>query len=219
MPAYFNLSLLFRRKDIYHTFVKDFYEAMEDAGIKFKSGFWGFEGDSWEEIIKWNQEKLEQNFCLGCTQHHKHGYKQMLYDFYVFSEARGFWMNRYPEADAFTYEFIVPEDEVVCYECVGKEVLENGFPCEVLKERFLEEKVNVLVEAAKKIWQFPYVKAVQTGLEESSASAGLTELETGGLPNIQPFAIVEEIGAAAEASRYPAIPMEGRKGILLRSRI
>lgn len=218
MAAYFNLSMQFQRKNIYHTFVKDFYGVLEDVGMKFKSGFWGFEGDSLEEIIEWNQEKLEQNFCLGYTQHHKHDYKQVVYDFYGFSEARGFWMNQYPEGNAFTYEFIVPEDEVVSYKCSGKQLLEDGSLCEVLTENFLEEQVNILLTAAKKIWQFPYVCSIQTGLEASSASAGLTELDMGGIPNIQPFAIVEETSVAVKESKCLAIPMEGRKGILFRRR-
>ena len=45
MPAYFNLSVQFRRDELYPTFVKDFYALLDEAGMKFQSGYWGFEED------------------------------------------------------------------------------------------------------------------------------------------------------------------------------
>ena len=40
MPAYFNLSLQFERKSLYSDFVKDFFEALEQAGMQYLSGYW-----------------------------------------------------------------------------------------------------------------------------------------------------------------------------------
>ena len=58
MPAYFNLSVQFRRDALYPTFVKDFYTELDKAGMKFFSGYWGYEEDSLEETIEWNQRIL-----------------------------------------------------------------------------------------------------------------------------------------------------------------
>ena len=37
MPAYFNLSVQFRRDELYPTSVKDFYALLDEAGMKFQS--------------------------------------------------------------------------------------------------------------------------------------------------------------------------------------
>ena len=97
MPAYFNLSVQFRRDALYPTFVKDFYTELDKAGMKFFSGYWGYEEDSLEETIEWNQRKLEADFNLGFTEHCSHDYKQVVYKLSGYSEVRGFWMNNYPE--------------------------------------------------------------------------------------------------------------------------
>lgn len=95
MPAYFNLSVQFRRDELYPTFVKDFYALLDEAGMRFQSGYWGFEEDSLEETTEWNQRKLEEDFNLGFTEHHSHDYKQVIYKFGGYSEVRGFWMMQF----------------------------------------------------------------------------------------------------------------------------
>lgn len=201
MPAYFSISLQFKRSDIYDLFVKDFHSVLDKAGVKFKSGYWGFEGDSCEEIIEWNQKKLEQNFKLGYTQHHKHDYKQTLYDFGGFTEVRGFWMNNYPEKKTFSYEIIIPEDDVLSQE----------YPVS-----FKKEKMNELLEAMKKIWQFPYVRTIQTGLEGDTAATCLAELAKGERPNIRPFAVIEENLYCFKDENYLVDTIPERKGVLLK---
>ena len=96
MPAYFNLSLEFERENLYLDFMEDFFEFLEQTGLRYLSGYWGAEKNSGDEIIRWNQSKLEQDFQLGFTEHYSHDYKQVLYSFRGYSEVRGFWMNQYP---------------------------------------------------------------------------------------------------------------------------
>lgn len=202
MPAYFNLSVQFRRDELYPTFVKDFYALLDEAGMKFQSGYWGFEEDSLEETTEWNQRKLEEDFNLGFTEHHSHDYKQVIYKFGGYSEVRGFWMNNYPEDGEFTHEIIIPESDV----------LAKGYPV-----RFKEERIEELLGFSKRIWQFPPVRAIQTGLEIEDDSAGLAELAQGGFPNAWPFAIVEDSRACYEDSIYDIQPItEGKKGLLFR---
>lgn len=200
MPAYFNLSVQFRRKDLYPLFVRDFYAMLDRAGMAFQSGYWGFEKDSLEEIIEWNQRKLEDDFKLEFTEHHSHDYKQVIYGFGSYSEVRGFWMNNYPESGAFTHEIILPESDV----------LEKEYPA-----KFKKEKMEELLELTMRIWQFPLVKAIQTGLEGNDASVSLSKLTEGEYPNILPFALVEDMGNHYEGSicniRHLA---DGRNGLL-----
>lgn len=177
MPAYFNLSLEFERKDLYPHFVSDLFEILEQAGLEYLSGYWEAEGDSRDEIIRWNQKKLEQDFQLGFTEHHSHDYKQVLYSFGGYSEVRGFWMNQYPEKGCFTYEIIIPEEDVLEHE--GGEILKK-------------EHEKILIELAERIWEFPYVKAIQTGIEGDDASTGISEFEQGKAPNMYSFAVLEE---------------------------
>ena len=99
MPCYFSMDLVFRRKDLCPTFVAGFHDALTQAGLPFRSGFWGCEGSTLPEIIAWNQGKLEDDFRLGFTEHYAHGYRQVLFDCGGFSEVRGFWQNQCPGAE------------------------------------------------------------------------------------------------------------------------
>lgn len=200
MPAYFNLSVQFQRDELYSLFVKDFYAMLDEAGMAFQSGCWEFEKESLEETIKWNQKKLEENFNLGFAQQSRYDYRQVRYDFGSYSEVRGFWMNQYPETGEFTHEIIIPESEV----------LEKEYPA-----KFKKEKIGELLEFSKKIWQFPPVRAIQTGLEIEDTTVGLVEIAEGGYPNIWPFAIVKETGICYKDSIYDLRPInEGKRGLL-----
>ena len=107
------MGLVFRRKDLYPTFVADFHDALTRTGLPFRSGFWGCEDSTLPEIITWNQAKLEGDFRLGFTEHHSHGYQQVLFDCDGFSQVRGFWQNRCPGANQFSFYIIVPEDDLL----------------------------------------------------------------------------------------------------------
>lgn len=99
MPAYFNLSVQFRRDALYPTFVKDFYTELDKAGMKFFSGYWGYEEDSLEETIEWNQRKLEADFNLGFTEHCSHDYKQEIHLFlshFIRSRENNSWVSETP---------------------------------------------------------------------------------------------------------------------------
>lgn len=212
MPSYFNISIQFRRKDLYPCFVQDFYSALFDAGMQFCSGYWESEKNSYEEIVAWNQKKLEQNFVLGYDQHVKHDYKQMLYDFAGFSEVRGYWMNEEPEKGVFSYEVIIPDDEVFeGYE----EIISEG----EIEERYVwlyeREKMEGLIKLAEGIWQFPCVRAIQTGLE-LDVETKLGALEKGAEPSVRPFAILDKIRYALDEKEYLAERVAGRDGVVIR---
>ena len=177
MPAYFDMSLQFRREDLYPSFMADFDAHLERAGLGFRSGCWEDKGLSQAEIAAWNQKRLNEDFVLGMTTHRSHDYKQTLYRFGDYEEVRGFWMNQHPGKGVFTYFIIVPESEVLTRE---------GSDC------FRPERAAELLELAKGLWQFPSVRAIQTGLELSDGPAGLKALEAGEAPYTEPFAILEQ---------------------------
>lgn len=179
IPSYFNISILFQRKDIYETFVYDFYSHLKKCGLKFLSGF-SNESEkeySFEEITFINQRKLEENFELGFDEDCSDNYRQIYYSLDNFSETRGFWLNNYPCSGEFTYEIIIPESEL------KTRLVSFGFD---------KEKIGRIIKLSEKIWEFQYVRAIQTGLEENDATVNLSELKAGTFPNCVSFAITEE---------------------------
>lgn len=180
MPAYFNMTIQFLRSDIYSKFMRDFYAHLDKCGLKFKSGIDCIKKCSSDDIADINQKKLDENFKLGFTQHRSFEYKQIYYSFGSYSEVRGFLLNNYPQKNEFTYEIIIPEDELIIY---------HGM---YMKSTFDREKMNEIIKLAIKIWEFPYARAIQTGLEDSDCSISISEIKSGVCPNCMPFAVTEK---------------------------
>lgn len=204
MPAYFNLSLVFERKDIYSEFTHDINELLQKAGLKFKSGYYESENFSLEEILSWNQKHLENNFHLGFTEHHSHDYKQVLFDYGTFSEVRGFWLNNYPEEDEFTLEIIIPEEDILEYDGNVK----YGYS-------YKEKEIELLINTSIILWNSSLVKTIQTGLECCDAVLSISGLWAGEIPNMYPFAIVPDKFAEQLQKRGMNIEKLDGNGILV----
>lgn len=185
MPAYFNMSLEFQRKDIYPMFTRDFHELLQKTGLKFQSGFWGSENNSLEEILEWNQNHLENNFELGFEEHYSKDYKQMLFIYDGFSYVRGFWLNNYPSESEFIFEIIIPESEILEYDCDSQPEKEYGI-C------YKQQAIDRLVNSALELWKSPLVKSIQTGLEAVDGVSSVAEMRSGKEPFVYPFAIVSD---------------------------
>lgn len=199
MPAYFDMSLQFLRKDLYPDFIADFDAHLERSGLWFSSGYWEDEGLSRAEIAAWNQKKLEADFVLGMTTHRSQDYKQTLYDFGGYEEVRGFWMNQYPDGGQFNYSIIIPESEVVD---------EDDYT--VIRP----DQAERLRELAEKLWQFPAVKAIQSGMEEDDHTK-LRMLRKGVPACVRPLAILErDCHPCDDGSRVIELT-QGRPGLLL----
>lgn len=199
MPAYFEMSLQFLRKDLGPDFIANFDAHLERSGLVFGDGFWEDEGLSQGEIAVWNQKKLEADFVLGMTTHRSHDYKQALYDFGGYGEVRGFWMNQYPDGGQFNYSIIIPESEVV-----------DGDNYTI----FLPGRAAQLRELAEKLWQFPAVKAIQTGMEEDDHTK-LRMLRKGVPACVRPFAILERDCHPYDDGSQVIELTQGRPGLLL----
>lgn len=203
MPAYFNLTVQFLRQDLKPLFVKEFHQVLEQAGLHFKCGCWNAEADSQEAIMEWNQNLLEQDFDLGETESYLNDYKQVLFQYGGYREVRGFWMNRYPEDENFSFEIIVPESEVL-------ELTDTTF--------FNESRIRGWVECARIIWLFEPVKSIQTGLELSDAPTGTKEMEQGREPLAFPFAVIGgQLSGVVDRNFYKIKEVE-RGGIIVETK-
>ena len=181
MPAYFNMSLVFRREDLYPAFVADLHGALAQAGLSFRSGFWRCETMTLPEITAWNQARLEETFRLGLTAY-ADGYRQVCFHCGGFSEVRGFWLSQCPGDRTFTFCIIVPEDDL----------LTGGWQLP-----FLTPQARYWAAAAEALWTaFPPIRSIQTGLEDSPPAA---DLDQGECPRILPFAVLP-------AARRPLLP-------------
>ncbi len=76
---YFTLAVECGRNHIYPDIVKDFYELLKSQGFRFVSGFWEHAGESYEAILKTNQDKLEKNIAISGDDT-KDDYFQLLFD-------------------------------------------------------------------------------------------------------------------------------------------
>lgn len=200
MPAYFSLTFeLNKSQDAVSTFC----ETLIHSGLVFKSGYWGFENDSFDDIIIWNQKKLDEDFELGYTEHHSHDYKQMLFDFFDFSEVRLFVMN-YRKKRTFSFELIVPEDDLLDY------TEENEGKYSVRRKT---ERMEQLKSVAKKMWVGTAALAIQTGWEESDIPPSAVEIAKGIKPQIEPFCIIN----SSSYEKEPALVYEyiERSGVLI----
>ena len=203
MPAYFSLSLEFSRKEISADFMRNFHNVLELAGLPFKSGYWHSEREDLQKILAWNQKKLEQDFKLGYDENGAHDYRQMLFRSDDFSEVRGFWLNRYPVREEFTFEIIIPESELFSGEFFF------GNVC-------IPKKMQIIREIACKLWESVPVLTIQTEPEIADETASYQEILTGQkLPNACPFAIVsEQVAQKHDFVQFQKIKI-GRNGILL----
>ncbi|ADL35796.1 hypothetical protein bpr_III108 [Butyrivibrio proteoclasticus B316] len=174
---YFSMTIECSRSSIYPSIVRDFYELLTSQGFRFVSGFWDYTDVSYENIIKTNQKKLEESYVRPYgTDDLKDDYIQLLFDYDGNQETRSYICNS-PEEDVFTFEIIIPEEDLLSYE--------NG------KIHYVESKINTLIELAKKIWELPFVDVVQTFLEYSDIPKTFDELK-GGIEAlaVEPFAII-----------------------------
>ena len=175
MPAYFSICFECEKKKIYKDLVHDFCQGLLENGFAFLSGYWGYEEDSLADIITWNQRKLEENFQLDRAEHHSHGYKQLLFSYGDFSEVRLFLLN-FREEERFSFVVIIPEDELISWK--------KGVP------DYDGAKIDRLVQVCERMWQQPYVGAIQTELELSDPVPQAEEIRDGAAPGVEPFAIL-----------------------------
>lgn len=178
MPAYFSITFELNKSS---TAIGDFFDALGKSGLKFKSGFWGFENDTLEDITKWNQSKLDEDFKLGLTEHYSHNYKQALFDYSNFTEVRVFILNNAGES-TFFFHLIIPEDDFVEFR------EENGQNI----ERRLQKRMDCLKQLAKNVWTYSSILTIQTAWECSSGTIKYDKIAPSYPPQVEPFSIIPQ---------------------------
>lgn len=184
MPAYFSIGFELNKSK---TVINDFCNTLIKSGLVFKSGYWMFENDSFDDIIAWNQEKLDNNFQLGDAEDFSHDYKQILFDFADFSEVRLYLINNQKYSTVHFY-LIIPEDDFFSYgdkDLSTQKIIDNR----VVPKR-LYQKMDLVKDFVVKIWENSSSLAIQTGWETSNLPALLKEIEEGVPPLCEPLCIM-----------------------------
>lgn len=196
MPAYYSVMFELKKSP---TAIEDFLDAFVRSGPVFKSGY-GYESDSREDILKWNQNKLNEDFELGYEEDCSHDYKQMLFDFSDFSHVRLFINNRQNEPTFYMY-LLVPEDDLLEYVEKSKSNPIKPRQFEVDRIRYSAEndayselqrqdRMDLLKQLAKNVWQNAPVLAIQTGWEDHDEPVKYRDISAKCSPLTQPFSIV-----------------------------
>jgi hypothetical protein len=115
MPAYTTVAFQFR-KESRGDLVRRFYEAFSSEGLIFsRVHAWGCDPSmGLEEIIEWNQQKLDEDFILGYDDDVSNDYRQVHLAGHTFSECRIYIMNGRLSV---AFHCIVPEAEVSPHSC------------------------------------------------------------------------------------------------------
>lgn len=176
MPAYLDLAFQYNKKKLTGQTVRAFCDALLDSGCSFTEGYWGSEGDSYDEIISWNQQKLEQNFELGRTEHYSHDYKQMCFQYAAFSETRLFIGNQ-QEDTHFSFDLIFPQNDL----------FDEDAPKPWVLRADQLEKVETL---AIHLWETGTMDCIQACWELSDGPVSYRDIAAGSPPQIAPFCII-----------------------------
>lgn len=174
MPAYFSVEFQYTKKDIGK--IREIYNALLACGLKFKSGYYGSENDSWDDIIAWNQSKFDDDFELGYEEHYSHDFKQILFDFYDFSEVRLFIVNLHG-ASEISFHLIIPEADLIG----------NTKPCDTMMQT---DKMKLIKQLAIDMWRHGGICSIQVGWEGSECAVSMEEMINGIKPIAEPFAVV-----------------------------
>jgi hypothetical protein len=164
-------------------YVKSIYAAIIDAGFPFKSGHWFHKDATLDEIIVWNQAKLEAGFQLGDTEHVRNDYMQIMFHAEQYEQMRGFWMYNENEIQ---FVLIVPESDIFAPNC------DVFMPMDASPNRediIQENKIAAIRELAIKIWNSGLADIIQSNLE-SSGSRSIDAVMNGKSLSIEPFAII-----------------------------
>ncbi|WP_346355488.1 hypothetical protein [Azotosporobacter soli] len=173
MPAYFTVEFSFCKSVLYSDFVQDIYQVFFAQGMVFKEGFWHGKDMKLQEIIRWNQNKLEAGFSFGLEEDVKLDYRQITLTHPDYSELRLLWSGA---ANEICLSLLIPEEDII----VGAE-----------DYAFIPEKIMYVMQVAQAVWLTGKAALVQSCLELEGVIS-LYQATEGVCPCIDPFAIVAE---------------------------
>jgi hypothetical protein len=173
MPAYCKLSLSYDRAALPPDFIRCLYQTVLDGDFAYGGVLaWYCPGDvELEEVIRWNQERLDRDFVLGFKEHVANDYRQVIAKHPRFRECRVIIRH-----GTHCVGVIVPESDL----CIG--ALERG--------GIRREQVEPLKQLALTLWSRGWFTSVQTYGELGQATP-YDELKNGLGPSMLPFAILD----------------------------
>lgn len=178
MATYFCITFEYSKNRLTNHTVSEFYYNLINNGFSFKGGYCGSEKNTLEEIINWNQQKLNDDFQLEYTEHYTHDYKQVLFNLYGFSVARLFILNL-KKNDYFSFELIIPEDDFL--------QIKRGRKRKVIR---LYDRMEYIKELIEKMWNTDTFNYINTTWESTSGYSPVNDLKNNKEPIIQPYAII-----------------------------
>lgn len=181
MPGYYHLSFGYRETNIPPGFVARVYEAIFAAGFPFAGIGSQFSPPDMtlDDIVDWNQQRLERKFVLGYTEHISLDYVQILLAHPLYSHCRLYIYARDSQ-----FVLIVPEAEVI--ENYAGPIL-DGYADLV----FAAERVWSLEMLARHVWSSGLFAAIQTN-GELGYSLAVSKLDSGKEASVVPFALLDD---------------------------
>jgi hypothetical protein len=176
MPAYFTIDIVFDRNSITDHTVDELSFYLKHAALKFREVYGGREMTE-KDMIARNQELLEKDFSLAPDQDKSEDYVQAIYDMFGFSGVRGFFINNFPENGEFTFELLIPEEEVLRKEAYT----------------IRKEAADQILHLITNIWHMPSVLTIQTSTELRGETVSSAKFGEWKLPAANPYALVSEI--------------------------
>lgn len=166
MPAYMTIQCSFDKNGPVTGLVRRFYDLFLSDDVAFSRVFaWGCDPSlTLEEIVLWNQHKLDVDFCLGYDEDVSNDYRQLLLKVEPFSECRLYILNGDETAD---FHCIIPEEEAT------------------------RKSMLPLEHACRRVWDALPLRIVQTFAEEE-APVSLDAIRRGIAPSTRLFAIVDD---------------------------
>jgi len=117
-----------------------------------------------DEIIEWNQDKLDMDFELGCDQDVSEAYRQILISGTPFQECRVFILN---SSDAIEFHMIFPESKAS------------------------SESIDFAQRISESVWNLMQPILIQT-TDELDDSTSILEYKNGAPASCRYFCFVEE---------------------------
>ena len=164
MPAYTTISCSFDKRDR-AGLVRAFYDSFMGDGVAFDRVFaWGCEPDlTLDQIVQWNQAKLDADFMLGLEQHVSHDFRQIVLAVPPFSECRLIVFNG---ESRIAFHCIVPEHEIDA------------------------SNTDSLEDACCRVWRQLPVLAIES-YGEIGCDVGNTAIASGQAPSADLFAVID----------------------------
>lgn len=194
MPAYFSLNI---ELPIKPNAVRHFYRAFEKSGAAFIGGARSAEGHSFDEIIQWNQNFIEEK-----TLSKRDIFMQFYFDYDGFSEVRSYVFASIDES-TFWVRIIIPEDDFYEYTRVN----------ESLSTYEKRDRMESVKQLALRIWEHSQALSIQTEWEYSDCAPHYIEIVKGTPPQVEPFCIIPS-NAHREEWNMACAPT-ARNGVLI----